>query len=212
MILTESSLHLIDPAQVHDPESDLTTDELHRADAFRFSKDRVSWMAYRAALRRVLGTECGLPAREVPLTVGENGKPELSPPFSSIHFNLSHCDDLGLIAIGPCPVGIDLEPLSRASSLLVCEDAFCHPDEISRLPRDPMDRAIQLLAIWTAKEAVLKALGTGLLHPPEGIFIDFQNHIARSDQYFPGLDAVRFEKITSPGLKDHSAFLAAITK
>lgn len=208
MIRPAASLHIIVPDQVTAPEVDLTPDELRRASTFRFTRDRERWIACRSALRRILGEICKVAPREVPVIIGPNGKPLLAPPFDGVHLNLSHCVDLALVAVDSVPVGVDLEPLSRAPSLIECETSFCHPDEIAALPSDEAARGLGLLTLWTAKEAVLKAIGTGLLHPPTEICIDLQTGIIRSDTFISGIENLRLEKLTAPALAGHSAFLA----
>lgn len=148
----------------------LTADEIKRASSFRHADDASRWAFCRSTLRRTLGELLGHAPNDVPVATRENGKPCLSRPFDYLHFNLSHCAELALIAIGmDGPVGIDVEPSARAKDLLGCEDSFCHPDEIAELPASENERATRLLELWTAKEALLKALGTGLAHPPESI-------------------------------------------
>lgn len=202
-------IHII-PLPGNPPSADdFSPEDLLRASSFRFEKDRLRWTASRSALRRVLSAECGLPPREVPIVIGPGGKPLLDSPFSSIHFNLSHCGDLALIAISPSPVGIDLEPLSRSPDLIGCEESFCHPSEIISLPADLTARSRTLLQIWTAKEAALKALGTGLLHPPTDIAIDPANGTARSDTHLENLGALTITRLGHPALLNHIAFLAS---
>lgn len=169
-------LHLIYPNRISPefPIACLTRDEKSRAARFRFPKDAAHWATCRASLRQILAEQIGLAAAEVPLIFSEFGKPSLAPPFDSLHFNLSHCPDLAIVALSiDGPLGVDLESVTRASELLECENSFCHPEEIRSLPAESAARACQLLRIWTAKEALLKALGTGLSHPPEEIQIVF---------------------------------------
>ena len=119
----------------------LTDEEKSRADRFRFRKDAVHWIDCRANLRKILGQAIQRPPREVPLILSENGKPLLAPPYDSLHFNLSHCSDLAIVALSAeGPVGIDLESLDRAPDLLECEATFCHPLEISELPSETSAR------------------------------------------------------------------------
>ena len=169
----------------------LTPEEKSRAARFHFPRDATHWAACRAALRQILGEEIGMKPVEVPLIFSEFGKPLLAPPFDSIHFNLSHCPDLAIVALGnDGPLGVDIESTSRASELLGCENSFCHPEEIRSLSADPDARAVQLLRIWTAKEALLKALGTGLSQPPEEVQIVFGelNAVASSSQSLAGIE------------------------
>ena len=108
------------------------------------------------------------------------------------------------------PLGIDLEPVDRAACLLECESSFCHPDEIVALPAQPADRARQLLRIWTAKEAILKALGTGLTHPPEAVTIRFEGDTGRAttDIHLQGIEDFRFHELRHPALEGFQAVLA----
>jgi 4'-phosphopantetheinyl transferase len=170
----------------------LTPDELRRADSFRFDSDRARWITARAALRRILAETTGLPPRDVPLLTNDFGKPLLAPPFDGIHFNLSHCHDLALIATGvDGPLGIDIEPLDRAAELTACQAGFCHPLEIERLPQGDA-RSTALLDLWTAKEAYLKALGTGLSTTPESVCL----HLAAD---------FRIRRLHHPSLARHAA-------
>ncbi|MFT4175836.1 MAG: 4'-phosphopantetheinyl transferase superfamily protein [Luteolibacter sp.] len=207
-------IHLIHPAKISRQEAILylTPEELERAAKFRFEKDANHWIACRAELRRLLAEELtgsadvniGAP---LPLITSPFGKPLLAPPYDFLHFNLSHSPDLAVLAISDeGPVGIDLEPLSRAASLLGCESSFCHPREIENLPEESNARANKLLEIWTAKEAVLKALGTGLSIAPETIFIE--GNRARSDSPIPRLETFHIERPEGKIPAGYSAALA----
>ncbi len=190
----------------------LSDEEKSRADRFRFREDAIHWIACRANLRQILGQAIRTPPHQVPLVYSEHGKPVLAPPYDSLHFNLSHCADRAIVAL--CtdgPLGVDLESLDRARELLECETSFCHPGEISALPVERTARASQLLRIWTAKEAVLKALGTGLSHPPETVRIHFRQSTATavSDQALAGIDSQRLHELEHPALVCHRAVVSA---
>lgn len=210
------SVHFIFPANVsrESARACLTHEEKARADLFRFPQDAIHWVACRASLRNILGHAIQLPAHEVPLVLSEFEKPLLAPPYDRLHFNLSHSRRLALVAV--CqegPVGIDLESLDRATDLLECEATFCHPEEISALPIERVARASHLLRIWTAKEAVLKSLGTGLHHPPDGIRIRFQDPcgMAMSDSPLIGIEDQRLYELEHPALAGYRAMLSAST-
>jgi 4'-phosphopantetheinyl transferase len=194
---------VVDPAQVREEKTAcLSALEREQATRFRFEKDAVRWRACRAALRHVLGDALGIDPAAVAFEFGEFGKPALSPPWDGLHFNLSHCRDLALIAL--CrdgAVGVDIEPRDRAPSLLGCEEAFCHPEEIAALPVEESPRAVTLLEIWTAKEALLKALGTGMSVPPPSVAV------ARHGED-PRLRDFRLHRPVDPALANHLACLA----
>ncbi len=207
------TVHMILPVHISpgDAVACITPKERLRAGRFRFPGDALHWTACRANLRIILGKLIQVPPNEVPLVLSKQGKPTLAPPFDAIHFNLSHCADLALVAVGSDgPVGIDLEKAERAMDLLECESTFCHPLEIQQLPDETSLRARHLLGIWTAKEAVLKALGTGLSHPPEIVRIVFNhpNSHAISDHPVAGIENQRLHEVILPGFTGHQVFVS----
>jgi 4'-phosphopantetheinyl transferase len=199
---------VVDPALVGtEATACLSAAERTQAERFRFEKDAVHWSACRAALRGVLGEALGIAAETVTFEFGDFGKPSLAPPWNGLHFNLSHCRDLALIAL--CregAVGVDLEPADRAASLLGCEDAFCHTDEIAGLPEGQDARATVLMETWTKKEALLKALGTGFSLAAQSVSVaDPPASYERDARFHP----LRLHRLTNPSLQRHLAFLAS---
>jgi len=190
----------------------LTESEKERAAAFKFPEMSARWTGYRAAMRRILAGATGMPPGDVPVSLTGLGKPVLDPPFDRLHFSLSHCDDLALLAVcGDGDTGVDLEPASRAPDLAGCEATFCHPDETAALPAESGERHRILLEIWTAKEALLKALGTGFTHPPESTRIHFGPvfSTASSGKPLPGIEGQVLHRLCHPALAGHVAFLSA---
>lgn len=182
----------------------LSPAERVRAVSFVFPTHASHWIACRAAMRRILGQAIHVPPGEVPIVISELGKPELAEPFDYIHFSISHCDHLALVAV--CvdgPVGVDVEPLKRAPELADCEATFCHPDEIASLPAATEARNLRLLDLWTAKEALLKALGTGFTVPPESVSI--LTTPASADIALPGIEDQAIHRLNHPALAGHNA-------
>jgi 4'-phosphopantetheinyl transferase len=207
-------IHLIAPAEIPlgVAMECLIDEEKLRAARFHFAHDAAHWAACRAALRQILARETGIAPREVPLVYSEFGKPVLAAPFGRLQFNLSHCPDLAILALSDSgPVGVDLESLERAPDLLECVDSFCHPEEIASLPHGSEERSVQLLHLWTAKEAVLKSLGTGMSHPPETVRIEFETHhaTARSEVPLDGIERQVIRPLRHPKLCRHVAAVSA---
>jgi len=209
-----ATVHIIRP-NLSSREMDnecLNEGEKMRAERFRFPDDAEYWSACRAALKRILGRYLGMNPQDVPIVYTPLGKPFLATPFDSLHFNLSHCNDIALVAVtGEGPIGVDVEPLDRAPELLSCEGTFCHFFETTWLPEKLEERAAALLRVWTSKEATLKAAGTGLTHPPERIEIQFRSSgiFAVSDFNFERFDSISIKELKHPELMGYSAFLAA---
>lgn len=189
----------------------LSDEERLRAERFRSNVDRTRWSSFRAQMRTILGATLALNPSDVPIVLSEQGKPRLAPPHAGLHFNLSHCSDLGIVAL--CldgPIGVDIEPLDRNPNLQECESIFCHPEEIATLPDEDLPRAKRLLEIWTAKEAILKALGTGLMHPPEQIHLDLSTPVgtAKSDFFVNHISDLRIHTVQDKRLANHQAVIA----
>lgn len=216
MIPGQVVIHLLFPEAIsrESAASCLTPAELDRACRFRFDQDATHWMSCRARLRMTLGRILDLSPKEVPIVLSEFGKPLLAPPCAGLHFNLTHSNELTLIALSvDGPVGIDLENKCRGAKLLGCESTFCHPQEIENLPGDSHLRAAQLLQIWTHKEAVLKALGTGLSHPPEQVRILFNSPVCQAISARPlsGINNQLLQTLSHPMLEGFQAAVSVPT-
>ena len=92
----------------------LTPDEIDRAGRFRFRHLTNHFIVCRGILRTILAQYLGLHPRSLRFIYTQYGKPLLAinSDSSSLHFNLSHADNLALFAIArERPVGIDIEVL-----------------------------------------------------------------------------------------------------
>ena len=144
----------------------LSDAERQRAARYRFADGARRFSLARAWLRHVLGAELGMPAAAVDLPDGP-GKPRLGASTGPC-FSLARSADLAVVAVAPFEVGVDVEHLDQAvdgAAALACtggEAAALH-----RLPTG--ERVEAFLRLWTAKEAYLKGIGTGLAVAPESV-------------------------------------------
>lgn len=153
----------------HDPgvnlDSILSAEERARAERFIFSRDASRFRLCRAMLRIGLAWYLQKPPMEIALTTKGRGKPCLAEP-SSLHFNVSHSDGLGLIAFTTAgEVGIDVEATQRDFQVLdIAAANFTRNEEaIIAAAQTQQEQADIFLQFWTRKEAVLKAAGCGIL-------------------------------------------------
>lgn len=139
----------------------LSPDERVRAAAFIQEKHRVHYVAAHGGMRRRLGALVGREGRALTFETGPNGKPYLSGS-AALPFNLSHTQTRAALAWGRmAEVGVDIERVSSFDDALarrVLTDQ--ERGALSVLPIAVQSR--QFFRFWTAKEAVLKALGVGL--------------------------------------------------
>jgi 4'-phosphopantetheinyl transferase len=174
-LLQASSLDALDGLWLHPlhappspPEiACLSPAELARASRFLRERDRRRFLAARCALRQRLAQHLGLAAGTLRFVLGPEGKPALADG-PGCHFNLSHSEDLALVAISErCEIGVDIEvlrPVDGAESLARSHFTAAEFDAFMALDEAARDEAF--LRIWTRKEACLKALGTGLSVAP----------------------------------------------
>ena len=156
-------------AVVHSLASLLSPDEHQRADRFRRDPDRQHFIVGRAMLRQILGRYLAIAPSALQFSYEPRGKPFLVSSSDrqapNLQFNLSHSHELALYAIGlDRRVGVDLEYLSRTlSEVEPLAQRFFAPTEYNALIALPIEqRRSAFLRLWTCKEAVLKAIGTGL--------------------------------------------------
>jgi surfactin synthase thioesterase subunit/phosphopantetheinyl transferase len=146
---------------------ELSPSEARRAARLRRAVDRDRYVARSVLLRRLLA-RYGVTLGNGELPRGPGGKPR-PPGDGSLRFSLSHSAGTVLVAVANGQeVGVDVERVMPMADL----SAFCagamHPDELAEHQRLPeADRLHHALALWTAKEAVLKATGDGLGVEPD---------------------------------------------
>jgi 4'-phosphopantetheinyl transferase len=144
----------------------LDRDERARAAGFSYRQHRMRFIQFHAIARQILGGYLGLRAADVTFAHGPHGKPETraSGGRADIQFNLSHSGDYCLLAVRKdYPVGIDLEEvrdLPHAMEIAARQFAQAEAKLLSRVKDDA--RRDMFFALWTHKEAVIKALGATL--------------------------------------------------
>ena len=142
--------------------------------------ERASWQRYlhlgarrrfslcRAALRIILCDQLACHNQQLAFDVSRHGKPFalVDDTPAALSFNVSHSGEHGLIAFAPAGrLGIDVEEYEarRNFSQLIKSPSLFTPPERARLAQvQGNDRAQLFTRLWTIKEALLKALGTGL--------------------------------------------------
>lgn len=138
----------------------LSPQELAYSGRLRNEDQKRTWLSCRATLRLILGTYLNKKPFEVELRKGRFGK--LYLPESNLFFNVSHSNNAFLL--GFCfggRIGIDIEKLNGSEDLpsmvkfafSEIEAQYCRNGEDSE----------RFTEIWTSKEALLKAVGVGMV-------------------------------------------------
>jgi 4'-phosphopantetheinyl transferase len=147
-------------------ESFLSPQEVARSRRFVQPADRRRWACAHGLLRLVLSLYLDLRPEDVVFEDGPGGKPRLAGRAGPC-FNLSHADDLALVAVSPVhEVGIDVERIREIGSLRALADHCFSPAERDALGGVAGPQRLEAaFAGWTRKEAFLKARGDGLARP-----------------------------------------------
>jgi 4'-phosphopantetheinyl transferase len=154
-----------EPGGVEREAEVLSPEERERAGRFRFARDRNRFVLGRSFLRTLLGTYTGEAPARVRLEAMEAGKPFLAGR-SDLHFNLSHCEDRGVLAVANRPVGVDLERVREVPEADAIAARLFGDREVEALRAFPSaERSEAFLRCWTRKEAYVKGRGVGLLTP-----------------------------------------------
>jgi 4'-phosphopantetheinyl transferase len=139
----------------------LSEDETARAARFVRPEHGRDFTVGRGRLREILADWTGTRPQDLRFGETGKGKPSLA---DGPEFNLTHSGGWAGLALSPdLPVGLDLEawrPVERDVA-----ERFFSPRESAEM-RKLAGRLWQqaFFRVWTRKEAVIKALGTGLFH------------------------------------------------
>jgi 4'-phosphopantetheinyl transferase len=151
---------LTDDAALPEAETWLTPDELARARRGTPAVHRRR-VLLRAALRVALGNELGLPPDLVPLATTPLGRPVVATP-GDLDASCSASGALGIVAVGRRRIGIDVEAVAPWSAAVLDEGWLAAEERRALLRLPEAARAVAVTRCWTQKEAVLKAVGSGL--------------------------------------------------
>lgn len=140
----------------------VSAEEAHRAALFHSSEDKKTYVSCHAVLRLLISRKLGIGPLEIRFKKGRNNKPFLEGnPF---HFNISHTRKAFAIAISDIYTGVDLEDINRRLVMeSMMNSTFCMRER-SFIKAHKAGERERFFLLWTRKEAVLKAIGTGIIH------------------------------------------------
>ena len=147
----------------------LSAGERRRADRLRESSARFQRVASRGLLRALLASYVNTTPNALQFAKNPAGKPHLVEPVTDLQFNVSHSGDLWVCAVtDDQPVGVDVERVRPLSSrhlapFLAPEERAVWEDALD--PERETEGLETLFALWTRKEAYMKARGLGFHLP-----------------------------------------------
>jgi 4'-phosphopantetheinyl transferase len=147
----------------------LSSDEIARAQRFRFESDRNEYIVARGTLRTLLGQYLDVPSEELRFSYSAFGRPSVvhHKAASAFDFNISHSGGTALMAFAWArQIGVDVELVRRDFTTGEIADRFFSSAERTALKALLEEkRHAAFFRCWTRKEAFIKALGEGLSHP-----------------------------------------------
>ncbi len=147
-------------------DSVLSPDQRTRAQRMRVAEKRQQYIIAQGLTRILLGKVLDADPKALRFDRGPKGKPYLGGSFANagIQFNMTHTSHLALVAMTlNRELGIDVERIRENLQWQRLAQRYFSPLEYrsySSLPKGVGLRAF--FTCWTRKEAVLKAIGTGL--------------------------------------------------
>ena len=132
---------------------------------YHFDRSRIEFGLCRSALRQIVCNFMGCDNEQLSFVTNEHGKPIplIDGLTASISVNVSHSGKHGIVGIAPHgKLGIDIEiPVQRKDLEGISKMVFT-PKEQSELEKVSGIEKIDLFyKLWTLKEALIKAVGTG---------------------------------------------------
>ncbi len=170
----------------------LTEDEVSQLKRYVFEKDQWCLIASRKLTRNLM---IQLHPRsqwaDWYWAPDEMGKPRFidSALSNNWKFNLAHTQDaVACIVQQKNEVGIDIENWTRPAHCIELAERFFSREEAHELQNyenDPTQLSRRFFAVWTLKEAFVKALGLGLRFPLDAFRVELPEDLPRpeSQQY-----------------------------
>ncbi len=191
----------------------LDRQELSRLDRFRFPGAGRRFTLCRSALRAILSCVLHCGNSQISFPTGAHGKPFATVCGSPapVDFSVSHSGSHGLIAISQNGhVGVDVEERAPRRHLEGLIETVMGPEERAELSALSGRRQLhRFLRIWTFKEALLKASGTGLYTDMSRVQVpqDIRRGGTRGSYRFPDSPSVTWG-LSDLGNDDFAAALA----
>jgi len=148
----------------------LSEEEKTKADRFHFEKDQTRYTLSHGILNQLIANYLNIKLVDLLFEKNEKQKPFIKG-YPHLQFNLTYSLNYILIAFRFCPenqldysnlqIGVDVEDITRSIDIeLIIKDYFTF-EEQNEILNSPSPSSV-FFKLWTRKEALVKATGTGL--------------------------------------------------
>lgn len=122
----------------------------------------------RETARRVLAGQEGLSGWDGAIEHLPSGQPVL-PARPDLHLSLATRGGVVAVGLASSAIGVDVEAVGPVNEIPI---SLLHVQEQAALAAlEGVERAVAFSLVWAAKEAYVKALGTGLFRAPESFAV-----------------------------------------
>jgi phosphopantetheinyl transferase len=142
--------------------NNITFEEKQRAERFHIPEERYTYIACHGLLRAILSRKLRERPSDIVFTHNRNNKPEL--PGNPYYFNISH--DMGAFALVFSKffyAGIDIERVNKNVDFLSVINTYFSANERNFIKGSDVNAIENFILLWTRKESLLKAVGTGII-------------------------------------------------
>jgi len=162
-------LWVIEPARLSSQslsflQSLLSTSEQQALKKYKHPKAHHTALITRSVSRLILSEYIALAPNEIVFIRNQHGKPEIKNNPHHIRFNLSHNNELIVMAV--CvkdDIGCDIENPQRSINIEPITRRYFSSQEHIEITNCPItEQQIRFFEIWTLKEALVKATGVGI--------------------------------------------------
>lgn len=139
----------------------LSKEEKENANSFKMDYHRKCYILSHVILRLLLSKYTGVSPELIEIHKNKYGKPFIKS--HKLKFNISHSKAKLAIAIAVCEIGIDIEYVNPNFDIHEILDITLSENEKLNIKKlEPSLQKKQFYLYWTKKEALLKAMGTGI--------------------------------------------------
>lgn len=151
----------------------LDAGERLRHQRYKVEGARREFLVGRALVRTVLSRYADMAPADWRFEANEYGRPAIVGAAPGLVFNLSHTRGLAALAVArDCDLGVDVESVDRPSAAPDVADRYFSAPEAAFVRAGGDLLAERFFAVWTLKEAYIKARGMGLALPLDGFSYD----------------------------------------
>ena len=159
----------------------LSKHELQKVKSFHYEEDRKRYIVAKATLRKLLSRYQLILPQSILFSRNAFHKPFLHPNPNSLQFNVAHSGSKVLLAFRfnarGTSIGIDMEKVNNDYDYKVLvKEYFTEEEQLSISDENSSELFYKL---WTRKEALLKAFGTGLTDDMKQLNVSKYTNIVR---------------------------------